>query len=71
MGTTNTALIVFDGDQVPFHAYYRGAEYKYCLHKKRTEVCDKYGAVGHRADVCPTPTAVICTLCGTANPLSA
>ncbi|KAH6931233.1 hypothetical protein HPB50_022971 [Hyalomma asiaticum] len=71
MGTTNTALIVFDGDQVPFHAYYRGAEYKYCLHKKRTEVCDKYGAVAHRADVCPTPTAVICTLCGTANPLSA
>ncbi|KAH6923655.1 hypothetical protein HPB50_004395 [Hyalomma asiaticum] len=68
MGTTNTALIVFDGDQVPFHAYYRGAEYKCYLHKKRTEVCVKCGAVGHRADVCPTPTAVICTLCGTANP---
>ncbi|KAH6931297.1 hypothetical protein HPB50_023496 [Hyalomma asiaticum] len=68
MGTTNTALIVFDGDQVPFHVYYRGAEYKCYLHKKRTEVCVKCGAVGHRADVCPTPTAVICAICGTANP---
>ncbi|KAH8021317.1 hypothetical protein HPB51_014986 [Rhipicephalus microplus] len=71
MGKTNTVLIVFDGDQVPFNVYYRGAEYKRYLHKKRTEVCDKCGAVGHRSDVCPKPNAVICTLCGTANPATA
>ncbi|KAH7934688.1 hypothetical protein HPB51_028946 [Rhipicephalus microplus] len=71
MGKTNFVLIVFDDDKVPFHVYYRGAEYKCYLHKKRTEVCDKCGAVGHRSDVCPKPNAVICTLCGTANPATA
>ncbi|KAL1444847.1 hypothetical protein MTO96_006850 [Rhipicephalus appendiculatus] len=71
MGKTNTALILFDGVQVPFHVYYRGAEYKCYLHKKRTEVCDKCGAVGHRPNVCPKPNAAICTLCGTANPATA
>ncbi|KAH8037718.1 hypothetical protein HPB51_015763 [Rhipicephalus microplus] len=63
MGKANTLLIVFDGDQVSFHVYYRGAEYKCYLHKKRTEACDKCGAVGHHSDVCPKPNAVICTLC--------
>ncbi|KAH8041146.1 hypothetical protein HPB51_013806 [Rhipicephalus microplus] len=71
MGKTNTVLIVFDGAQVPFHVYYRGAEFKCYLHKKCNEVCDKGGAVGHRSDVCPKPNAVICTLCGTANPATA
>ncbi|KAH8026758.1 hypothetical protein HPB51_024307 [Rhipicephalus microplus] len=71
MGKTNTVLIVFDDDQVPFLVYYQGAEYKCCLHKKRTEVCDKCGAVGHRSDVCPKPNAIICTLCGTASPATA
>ncbi|KAH8039113.1 hypothetical protein HPB51_005289 [Rhipicephalus microplus] len=71
MGKTNTVLIVFDGDQVPFHVYYRGAEYKCYLHKKRTEVCDTCGAVGHHSDVCPKPNAIICALCGTANPATA
>ncbi|KAH8020471.1 hypothetical protein HPB51_002107 [Rhipicephalus microplus] len=71
MGKPNTVLIVFDDDQVPFHVYNRGAEYKCYLHKKRTEVCDKCGAVGFRSDVCPKPNAVICTLCGSANPATA
>ncbi|KAH8029392.1 hypothetical protein HPB51_000046 [Rhipicephalus microplus] len=65
MGKTNMVLIVFDGDQVPFHVYYRGTEYRCYLHKKRAEVCDKCGTVGHRSDVCPKPNVVICTLCGT------
>ncbi|KAH7964025.1 hypothetical protein HPB51_027737 [Rhipicephalus microplus] len=71
MGKTNMVLIVFDGDQVPFHVYYRGAEYKCYLHKKRSKVCDKCGPVGHRSDVCPKPNTVICTLYGTANPATA
>ncbi|KAH8023738.1 hypothetical protein HPB51_016477 [Rhipicephalus microplus] len=71
MGKTNTVLIVFYDNQVPFHVYYRGAEYKGYLHKKRTDVYDKCWAVGHSSDVCPKPNAVICTLCGTANPATA
>ncbi|XP_065297018.1 uncharacterized protein [Dermacentor albipictus] len=68
MGKTNSVLIVFDGKQVPYHVYYRGAEYKCYLHKKRIEVCDICGTVGHRADVCPTPTQKKCKSCDTVNP---
>ncbi|XP_075534351.1 uncharacterized protein LOC142568178 [Dermacentor variabilis] len=68
MGSTNSVLIVFDGKQVPYHVYYRGAEYKCYLHKKRIEVCDICGTVGHRADVCPTPTQKKCKSCDTVNP---
>ncbi|KAH7942659.1 hypothetical protein HPB51_010316 [Rhipicephalus microplus] len=68
MGKTNMVLIVFDGDQFIFYVYYRGAEYKCSLHKKRTEVGDKCEAVRHRSDVCPKLNAAICTPCGRANP---
>ncbi|KAH7948826.1 hypothetical protein HPB49_002690 [Dermacentor silvarum] len=68
MGNTNSVLIVFDGKQVPYHAYYRGAEYKCYLHKKRNEVCDICGTVGYKADVCPTPTPKKCKSCDTVNP---
>ncbi|KAH7949105.1 hypothetical protein HPB49_005160 [Dermacentor silvarum] len=68
MGNTNSVLIVFDGKQVPYHVYYRGAEYKCYLHKKRIQVCDICGTVGHRADVCPTPTQKKCKSCDTVNP---
>ncbi|KAH7932972.1 hypothetical protein HPB49_005986 [Dermacentor silvarum] len=68
MGNKNSVLIVFDGRQVPYHVYYRGAEYKCYLHKKHIEVCDICSTVGHRAVVCPTPTRKKCKGCDTVNP---
>ncbi|CAN8028887.1 unnamed protein product [Ixodes persulcatus] len=35
MGKTNSAVIVFEGNKVPYYVYYRGAEYQCFLHKKK------------------------------------
>ncbi|KAH7950086.1 hypothetical protein HPB49_019493 [Dermacentor silvarum] len=71
MGNTNSVLIVFDGKQVPYDVYYRGAEYKCYLHNKYIEVCDICGTVGHSADVCPTLTQKKWDSCDTLNPPAA
>ncbi|KAG0415111.1 hypothetical protein HPB47_007724 [Ixodes persulcatus] len=68
MGKTNSAVIVFEGNKVPYYVYYRGAEYQCFLHKKKHEVCSTCGKVGHRMDVCPAPEDKICRSCGTKNP---
>ncbi|KAH7979673.1 hypothetical protein HPB49_010400 [Dermacentor silvarum] len=68
MGNTNSAIIIFEGPNVPFYVYYRGAEYRCYLHKKKVEVCGACGRIGHRADVCPTPDKKQCKDCGAQNP---
>ncbi|KAM7315714.1 hypothetical protein ISCGN_005497 [Ixodes scapularis] len=68
MGRTNSAIIVFEGTKVPYYVYYRGAEYRCFIHKKRHEVCDGCGRLGHRTDVCPAPDKNICKICGTEVP---
>ncbi|KAG0437947.1 hypothetical protein HPB47_017212 [Ixodes persulcatus] len=65
MGNTNSVIIIFEGSKVTFYVYYRGAEYRYNLHKKKVEVCGACGRIGPRADVCPTPDK---QHCGTQNP---
>ncbi|XP_077558194.1 uncharacterized protein LOC144173813 [Haemaphysalis longicornis] len=69
MGRTNSAIIIFEGTTVPHYIYYRGAEYRCFIHKKRHELCDGCGRLGHRADVCPAPDKKICKICGTDSPL--
>ncbi|KAH9372568.1 hypothetical protein HPB48_020858 [Haemaphysalis longicornis] len=68
MRKTNSAVIVFDGDEVPYFVYYRGEEYRCYLHKKRHEICKTCGRLGHRTDVCPTPEIKVCKCCATNNP---
>lgn len=68
MGRTNSVLIVFEGKTVPHYIYYRGAEYRCFLHKKRHEICGGCGRLGHRVDVCPAPGKKICKLCGEETP---
>lgn len=68
MGKSNSVVIVFEGNNVPYYVYYRGAEYRCFLHKKRNEVCSTCGKVGHRMDVCPAPEDKICRSCGAKNP---
>ncbi|KAH9366935.1 hypothetical protein HPB48_021286 [Haemaphysalis longicornis] len=70
MGKTNSVVIVFEGEKVPYFVYYRGTEYRCYLHRKRHEICNTCGRLGHRADVCPAPENNICTGCGTKNPPS-
>ncbi|KAH9362582.1 hypothetical protein HPB48_015504 [Haemaphysalis longicornis] len=71
MGKINSAIIIFEGSQVPYFGYYRGAEYRCFLHKKKQEICDACGGVGHRKDVCPQPENKTCKTCGASNPDSA
>lgn len=69
MGKTNSVIIVFEGHRVPYFVYYRGAEYRCFLHKKKHEVCAACGRVGHRTDVCPHPHQPHCKSCALPNPL--
>ncbi|KAH7979720.1 hypothetical protein HPB49_010693 [Dermacentor silvarum] len=68
MGRTNSIVIVFEGTHVPHYAYYRGAEYRCLLHKKKHEVCEQCGRIGHRFYVCPNPNNKKCRGCGIPNP---
>ncbi|KAH9384835.1 hypothetical protein HPB48_026856 [Haemaphysalis longicornis] len=36
MGKTNSAIIIFEGSQVPYFVYYRGAEYRCFFAQKET-----------------------------------
>ncbi|KAH9373904.1 hypothetical protein HPB48_007305 [Haemaphysalis longicornis] len=68
MGRANSVLIVFEGKTVPHYIYYRGTEYRCFLHKKRHEICDGCGRLGHRVDVCLAPDKKMCKLCGEETP---
>ncbi|KAG0422622.1 hypothetical protein HPB47_001561 [Ixodes persulcatus] len=68
MRRTNSAIIVFEGTKVPYYVCYRGAEYRCFIHKKRHELCDGCGRLGHRTDVCPAPDKKSCKICGTEAP---
>lgn len=73
LGTSKSAIILFEGNKVPHFVYYRGAEYRCFLHKKRHEVCSSCGKLGHRRDVCPFPMdparpRTTCETCGALNP---
>ncbi|KAH7951836.1 hypothetical protein HPB52_013572 [Rhipicephalus sanguineus] len=68
MGSTNTALITFAGLQVPRYVYYYRAEYRCYIHRPRKQVCAICLALGHRADVCPTPSERRCHACGVETP---
>lgn len=70
MGKTNSVVIVFEGQKVPYFVYYRGTEYRCYLHKKRHEICRSCGRLGHRADVCPAPENKVCIDCGKQDPPS-
>ncbi|KAH7969727.1 hypothetical protein HPB52_021695 [Rhipicephalus sanguineus] len=68
MGKTSTALITFEGLQVPHYIRYYGAEYRCYVHRPRKQVCTVCLRLGHRSDNCPTPNCVTCKTCGVDNP---
>ncbi|KAH7977411.1 hypothetical protein HPB49_001360 [Dermacentor silvarum] len=69
LGTTNSVIIVFEGPMVPHYVRYRGTLMRCLLYKKKIEVCSICRAIGHRRDICPTPTVKRCQKCGQDNPL--
>ncbi|KAH7984820.1 hypothetical protein HPB49_025704 [Dermacentor silvarum] len=68
MERTATSVITFAGLKVPRYVRYYGVEYRCNIHAPRAQVCGICLTVGHRADVCLTPSIKRCTTCGTENP---
>ncbi|KAH7959154.1 hypothetical protein HPB49_008963 [Dermacentor silvarum] len=63
LGNSQTAVITFEGKIVPRYVYYYGGETRCYLYRSSRQVCYICFKPGHRADVCPTPDAVVCSNC--------
>lgn len=68
IGNTTTVIVVFNGTKVPRYVRYGSTLYPCSLYRKQIEVCKVCGKVGHRRDVCPTPSVRVCLTCGVCNP---
>lgn len=68
IGSTTSAIVVFQGPKVPNFVRYGVTLIPCHLYRKQIDVCHQCGRVGHRKDVCPTPTIKTCLACGLANP---
>lgn len=68
LGKSTAVVILFDGGKVPSYVRYGGMITRCYLYRQHREVCKTCGQVGHRKDVCPTPTARVCFACGQRNP---
>ncbi|CAN7977156.1 unnamed protein product, partial [Ixodes persulcatus] len=68
IGSTTTVIVVFQGPKVPNFVRYGVTLLPCHLYRKQIDVCQQCGRVGHRKDVCPTPTIMTCLACGLMNP---
>lgn len=68
LGRTESVVILFDGEKVPYYVKYGGVVTKCTLYRQHREVCSTCGQIGHRRDVCPTPNVKVCFACGRKNP---
>lgn len=69
MGKMNSVIIVFEETKFSLHTYYCGTEYRCFLHKKKVEVCNACGRLGHYTDVFPNPNDGHCKGCRVKEPL--
>ncbi|KAH7941455.1 hypothetical protein HPB49_013839 [Dermacentor silvarum] len=63
LGNTTAVLITFAQPQVPTWVYFCNSRHRCNLFRKKYEVCYHCGELGHRADVCASPTTK-CRGCG-------
>ncbi|KAH9372832.1 hypothetical protein HPB48_010982 [Haemaphysalis longicornis] len=64
LGSSNIAVVLFDGNFVPRQIYYNDQGITVRLYKKTTPACHCCDTVGHRADICPRPKPGRCDQCG-------
>lgn len=68
LGKTNSAMIVFAGNKVPYTVTYEWLEKRCYIYRKTRPACLNCGESGHRTDVCPKPRGYACAICGRPNP---
>lgn len=66
--TTTTVIVLFDGLRVPNFVMCGAGMLPCSLYRRQVDVCYGCGELGHRADVCPTPSVKKCRGCGAASP---
>lgn len=65
LGKTNTAIITFDGDQLPRSILYGNIYKRVFPYKPKAVVCANCHCLGHKEDICPN--SGVCTTCGQAK----
>lgn len=61
---TTTIILLFDGHKVPNYVRCGMLLLRCTLYKRQIDTCRNCGRVGHRQDVCPTPSEKVCEHCG-------
>ncbi|KAH8020896.1 hypothetical protein HPB51_008008 [Rhipicephalus microplus] len=61
---TTTIILLFDGLKVPNYVRYGMLLLRCTLYKRHIDTSSNCGRVGHRQDVCPTPSEKVCEYCG-------
>lgn len=65
---TPTVIILFDGMKVPNYVMCGTTLIRCTLYRRQIDACRTCGKLGHRSDVCPTPTVITCRNCGVSSP---
>ncbi|KAL1480874.1 hypothetical protein MTO96_034646 [Rhipicephalus appendiculatus] len=68
LGQSQTALLHFEGPELPQVVYFDGGEMPCRCYQPTRQFCPICRTTGHRADVCPNPTARACDVCNLPNP---
>lgn len=68
LGQSQTALLHFEGPQVPRFVYFYGGEMPCRDYQPTRQFCPICRTTGHRPDVCPNPTVRACNTCNHPNP---
>ncbi|KAH8027325.1 hypothetical protein HPB51_004637 [Rhipicephalus microplus] len=61
---TETVILIFNELKVPNYVYCGQVIYHCTLYKRQIDTFRTCGQVGHRQDVCPTPSTKVCDHCG-------
>ncbi|KAH9367282.1 hypothetical protein HPB48_004417 [Haemaphysalis longicornis] len=64
LGSSNVAVVIFEGTFVPRQIYYNHHGIPVRLYKKTIPASHRCDTVGHRADICPIPKPGRCDQCG-------
>lgn len=65
---TPTVIVLFDGMKVPNYVMCGTNLIRCTLYRRQIDACRTCGKLGHRSDVCPTPTVITCPDCGVSSP---